>query len=337
VSGIFAQENFVLNGEIEGEKRGKVILKFTGFKQYLKTKLVDGKFQIKGELKRPTRVVLSYKGTYSIPFYLENSNINITFKKDKLINVRDSLKRSPKHVSSEYMMYDITSIQGSLSDNLYRDYIQFKKENITKSTYKYLLFNYLNENIEKYPDSYVYVSIINDICRRQEYLTYSQQTQLLKKLDLSKLDEYSKQNLLKNIERYKNYGIGNFFPEKYATDLNGESQLLSEFYGKYTLIDFWASWCKPCRIKNPKIKALYSKYNTKGFNVVAISSDRDAEKWKLAIQKDGLPWSNFISSTLYRDVLISSIPYTFLLDEEGQIVGINLTVDKIESILKQNL
>ena len=336
-----SQENnnrFEIHGEIEGEKRGKVLLKFQGFKQYLKTKLEDGKFVIKGELKRPTRVMLTYKNTNSIPFYIENSVINITFYKDNLLNVYDSLKlKKEPHKYSKKNEYNIRSIEGSLSEELYRDYIQFKKDNIHKPAYKHLLFNYLTEKLDKYPDNYVYVGIINQLCKRQEHLTYAQLVHLLNKLDLSQLDQYMRSSLLRNIEKLKNFTPGKPFPEKYASDQNGESKLISDAYGKYTLIDLWASWCKPCRVKNPKIKALYTKYKSKGFNVVGISIDRDTDNWKLAIKKDELPWTNYHSPGAHRELLVPSIPYTFLIDENAKIVGINLTEQEIETILEKNL
>jgi len=338
---MFSQHNkgtFEIHGEIEGEKKGKVLLKFQGFNQYLKTKLEDGKFVIKGELKRPTRVMLTHKNTNSIPFFIENSVINVTFYKDNLVNIHDSLKllKEP-HKYSKKFEYDIRSIEGSLSEDLYRDYIQFKKDNIHKPVYKHLLFNYLTEKLDKYPDNYVYVGIINQLCRRQEHLTYAQLVHLLNKLDLSQLDQAMRSSLLRNIEKLKHFTPGKTFPEKYASDLGGNTKLISEAYGKYTLIDLWASWCKPCRVKNPKIKVLYSKYKSKGFNVVGISIDRDADNWKLAIKQDDLPWTNYHSPRAHRDLLVPSIPYTFLIDENAKIVGINLTEQEIEAILQKNL
>jgi len=338
---LLSQENkgaFEIYGEIEGAKRGKVTLKFQGFDQYLKTKLEDGKFVIKGELKRPTRAILRYKNTNSVPFYIENSKIHISFFKDNVLNIYDSLKlEKASHRYSERNEYNIRTIEGSLSENLYRDYIQFKRDNIFKPAYKHLLFNYLIEKLDQNPNNYVYVGIINQLCRRQEHLTYPQLVHLLNKLDLSQLDKYMRSSLLRNIEKLKYYSIGKQFPEKYALNRNGDQKLLSNAFDKYTLIDFWASWCKPCRRKNPKIKALYETYKSRGFNVIGISSDRDAEKWQLAIKKDALPWTNYISPEMYRDLLISSIPYTFLIDENAKIIGVNLTEQEIKTILEKNL
>ncbi len=327
---LFSQNGFKIHGKIEGETNGKVKIFFLpNSGDYLKVKLNNGEFIIEGQLKRETQAVLTYKDLYSRPFYIENSEIKVVFYKD----TNEKVKSNHAHKN----MLNIKTLQGSMTENLAKDYSKFRVQNIQKDNYKYLIFNYLKEKISRYPSNYLYVDLINQISKRQEYLSYAQLMQLLDSMDLFYLDDNSKFQLTQNLEKADKFSIGRVFPEKYATDLNGDAQLLSESYGKYTLIDFWASWCKPCRKKNPEIKKIYQKYNSKGFNVIGISSDKLEEKWRKAIQKDGLPWSNFISAKLYKEILISSIPYTFLIDEQGKIVGVNLKEEKIEAFLTKNL
>ncbi|HNM25393.1 MAG TPA: TlpA disulfide reductase family protein, partial [Saprospiraceae bacterium] len=114
---------------------------------------------------------------------------------------------------------------------------------------------------------------------------------------------------------------------------------LSNFRGNYLLIDFWASWCGPCRRENPNVKAMYEKYHPKGFNIVGVSLDRERGAWVKAIEADGLVWSHMSdlkgwNSEHAKIYSVSSIPQTVLLDKEGRIVARNLRGEALQEKLK---
>ena len=95
------------------------------------------------------------------------------------------------------------------------------------------------------------------------------------------------------------------------------------------MIDFWAAWCRPCRVENPNVVALYKKYNSKGFEVFGVSLDRKKEDWVKAIEMDGLSWTHvsdlqYFNSAAARLYNIQAIPATYLLDKEGKIIAKNL-------------
>ncbi len=133
--------------------------------------------------------------------------------------------------------------------------------------------------------------------------------------------------------------IGFEAPEIELPGLNGETISLSSLRGKYVLIDFWASWCKPCRRENPNVKAVYEIYADKGFEILGVSLDRSEAKWKQAIEVDGLPWKHVLdvrskesASSTYE---VNTIPATFLIDPEGKIVAKGLRGETLKAKLKE--
>lgn len=132
-------------------------------------------------------------------------------------------------------------------------------------------------------------------------------------------------------------------PEITAKNPEGKSLSLSTLKGNVVLIDFWASWCAPCRKENPNVVKLYNKYHSKGFDIFSVSLDQDATAWKTAIQKDGLLWNNHVSdlmgwqSPLVKQYGIQGIPYTVLINKDGKIVGVGLRGLDLERKLIEQL
>ncbi len=115
---------------------------------------------------------------------------------------------------------------------------------------------------------------------------------------------------------------------------------LSELKGKVVLLDFWASWCGPCRKENPNVLRIYNKYKDKGFDIMAVSLDKKKGPWLKAIEKDGLIWHHVSDLRGWKnevaiDYSVRSIPHTVLLDQQGRIIARNLRGASLESKLKQ--
>ena len=130
-------------------------------------------------------------------------------------------------------------------------------------------------------------------------------------------------------------------PEIVQADTSGKDLKLSGLKGKLVLLDFWASWCGPCRRENPAVVKLYNKYKSKGFEVFSVSLDQDRDRWIKAIKDDGLLWPSHVSDLRFwqneaaKLYGVQSIPNTVLIDKEGVIIARNLRGDALEARLKQ--
>lgn len=139
----------------------------------------------------------------------------------------------------------------------------------------------------------------------------------------------------------KSLGPGSMAPEIAMKDKDGNERKLSDLRGNVVLIDFWASWCSPCRAENPNVVRLYHKYHSKGFEVYSVSMDKTRDAWLNAIQADGLIWPNHVSdlrgwtSSGGAAYGVSSIPHTVLVDRQGRIIAKNLRGRDLENKLKE--
>ncbi len=136
--------------------------------------------------------------------------------------------------------------------------------------------------------------------------------------------------------------IGSEAPEIRQQTPSGGTFALSQLRGKVVLIDFWASWCKPCRFENPAVKMVYDKYKGKGFEILGVSLDRDQSAWVAAIAQDGINWKHvsdlgFWNNAAAQEYGVSSIPYTVLVDREGKILAKGLRSHDLEAKLAELL
>lgn len=135
--------------------------------------------------------------------------------------------------------------------------------------------------------------------------------------------------------------VGQSVPDISMSNPDGETLQLSDLHGKVVLVDFWASWCGPCRRENPNVVKAYEKYNKDGFEVFSISLDSDLNRWMAAIEKDNLTWPNHVSdlkgwkNAAARKYGVKGIPHTILLDREGKVVGVKLRGAQLDKELEK--
>ncbi len=155
-------------------------------------------------------------------------------------------------------------------------------------------------------------------------------------------DNRDVQLFVKQMELQKKIAIGAQAPEIALPDTNGKEEKLSSHKGKYVLVDFWASWCAPCREENPNIVKLHQKFKEKGFTVFGVSLDDNTDAWKKAIADDHLYWTQVSELKQWdtkaaKDYQVNAIPASFILNKEGKIIAKNLRGEDLEAFLSRTL
>ncbi len=153
-------------------------------------------------------------------------------------------------------------------------------------------------------------------------------------------DNPAVQRFVKSMDEIKPVSVGHKAPDFATTGIDGKPVKLSDYKGKYVLVDFWASWCAPCRQENPNVVKQYWIYKSKGLNILGISLDVDKPKWEQAVNQDKLTWNhasdlkNFEGPTerLYH---INAIPSNFMIDPDGNIIAKNITGSDLEEFLNK--
>ena len=198
----------------------------------------------------------------------------------------------------------------------------------------------LKVQMEKQPASLAWIFF-------QDRLDMTNDFDIIDKTDAATYKAYPENEFVKqrhqqvNVERKT--AIGAQAPDIALTDPDGKIRKLSSLKGKVVLIDFWASWCGPCRKENPNVVAVYQKYHDLGFEIYSVSLDKDRDSWLKAIAKDNLLWPDHVSDLKYwksegaAAYGVTSIPYTVLVDKKGRIVAKKLRGEELENKVKELL
>lgn len=217
----------------------------------------------------------------------------------------------------------VVSLSGSKSQQLFEEYQAEPKPNIRSF-------------IQKYPDHIVSSYLLY---REWSYRLSPEQLEANIAL-LSKRQQQSRyiQDLRKIIAVARQVAVGKKAPAIVAKDPDGNPQALYDHLGKYTLIDFWASWCPPCRKENPNIVANYEKYKAQGFEIYAISLDKKKDAWLKGIADDHLSWQhvselNYWNSEIAAAYAVRAIPSNFLVDDQGTIIAKNVRGEELGKVL----
>lgn len=190
------------------------------------------------------------------------------------------------------------------------------------------------ELVENNPNSLVAVMVLSDMIGRKS-LPYPEMKKLYDNLSSEMKASSTGKQIEGVLKTASATAVGSKAPGFSAPTPAGETLALKDALGKITLVDFWASWCKPCRVENPNIVRVYKKYHDKGLNIIGVSLDKSKAKWIQAIEADGLAWNQVSNLKFWQDPIarkynVRSIPAAFLLDENGVIVAKDLRGKALE-------
>ena len=368
-----AENEFEITGEVDSSLEGKnVILERQGpmgFMPIDTAKVEGGKFIFKDTTSAPSIHFLSFEGKQEkLNFILEPGAIDIKVDKDTL------------YKSTTGGTYNNEKLEEfkQLSYTMYQKSQKFEKSN-TEARNKAMQANdtvtvnklgkeysaitkewegKLTEFIKKNPKAYCNVIILGQVAQMgvkqmdEIKKLYDGLDPVVKKTKEGKqiAEYFTKLDQEKNAPQPQEeaapttagVNVGDVAPDFSAPTPDGKSLSLKQSLGKVTIVDFWASWCKPCRAENPNVVALYNELHGKGLNIIGVSLDKDAAAWKKAIADDKLTWNHISNLKQWDDAIakqygVQGIPATFILDASGKVVAKDLRGAELKAKVQELL
>ena len=300
--------------------------------------ITNGGFEgVYAKTDKPSLNYLSVEGTQNnIIYFPENTNLKAVVYKDSVD--ASYVSGSPKNEAYHTFEREIASYTNKKKEQVQRfqqarreqDNLlaqQIQQENLALINQE---INYKKNFIQENMDSFFSLMLLNEMVSRKE-ISGPEARQLVKSLPPELDQTVIARDLKETIANISRAEVGSLAPDFSAPTPEGDLLSLRDAMGKYTIIDFWASWCKPCRRENPNVVNVYNKYHDQGLNIISVSLDRNGQRqrWLQAIEDDNMDWYHVSHLKFWQDPIakqynVKAIPATFLLDENGTIIAKNL-------------
>ena len=350
---VSAQEavNFKISGNIFNNSEDSIYIS-----QFYGTHYVDlisipldekGDFNFSGSIKNPDYYALKVGKKHINLILREGSDIKVYGDASKIEDFSNIIGSDETVKMNE--LVKLLSKLSSKQDSAKQLLEEFPEKEVEINQSMKIEFTNYQTNIQSFvsqnPNSAALLPVLSLVNMENETETYGNiLTQLATGFPESgTIKEIQKQfNALKAKKEKENVlGVGKEAPDFTETKIEGGTMSLSDLRGKVVLLDFWASWCGPCRRENPNVVKLYNEYKEDGFTVMSVSLDKEKAKWAAAIKKDNLSWPNHVSdlkgwsSAAAKKYNVRGIPFTVLIDKEGNIIKSNLRGEELENTLKE--
>ena len=348
--------DFTISGTAKGIENGKKVYLETQSETGAVAKdtavVENGKFELKGNSLLPDVGFVRIENQDGmVPVILEEGSITLNYQTDTIQNSSvsgtmnndkfQSYNNESKAIFKKLTAFQKTNQETMMKARQTNDTVTINALVKEFNSYQEEMNELSKKFIDKNPDAFLSVLLLENFLMRQ-YLKPEEVKSYYDKLDKKLYETKSAQSIKKNLDSMLSLSQGKPAPDFSAPSPEGKTISLKESLGKVTIIDFWASWCKPCRIENPNVVALYKEFNSKGLNIIGVSLDKDANSWKEAIAKDGLTWAQVSNLKHWQEPIaqlynVQSIPATFILDNKGNIVARDLRGEELKAKVKELL
>jgi len=315
-SAISQEKTYLIKSELTGIKDGtKIFLSRFKSDDYDSTIAKNNKFIFKGRLAEPDEAVLAI------------GSINNIGKRD--ISKVIWIEPGTIHIKGNFNNIPAIEVTGSASNEEYQQLIRFLAEHEKSITDGYsdtATVHLISTFIAKHPQSYVSAQ---ELYLLRMKIGFQEVGKLYSKLGENIKSSVNGKALRVFVNNFKNYKIGDTISNLVLKNINGETFNTKDLKGRYYLINFWSSWCAPCRHENVVYQKLYLKFKPYGFEIIGIGLD-DNVAFSDAIKKDGVTWLNFIDNRGFKSPIAQTfgvwfLPSTFLVDPHGVLIGQNFT------------